>query len=144
MHIDRNPHPDARIAFDYVKEAYDTLSDPQLRKIYDKRVYMKKKWSYKKIRQFVIDFYQNSVARWKLTLHRLTHGQINEEMNEAFLDPLKVQRRKLHNWLEKVVLVPESADRFALINQVYRKYRGSIFGICFLLQTSYMILTKSF
>lgn len=119
LHPDRNPHPDAKKAFDYVHEAYQTLSSPD-RAEYDRRVRNKRRWSAKKLQQRYRNVVEDLRARSLLLVHRLRNGLWREELQEVVLDRWARLVAWLHRFAEKVALLPSTEDRAALVNEIYQ------------------------
>lgn len=70
IHPDKNPHPDAKQAFDYLQEAYDTLSSLVLRQRYNeyyKKIKKQQMMTWKKYKRCIKDMIVNTQAQWQLT-----------------------------------------------------------------------------
>lgn len=119
VHPDRNPHPDAKKAFDYVHEAHQTLSSSE-RAEYDRRVKNKRRWSGKKLQQRYRNAVEDLRARSLLLMHRLRNGLWREELKEVVFDRWTRLITRLHRFAEKVVLLPSIEDRMALVNEIYQ------------------------
>ena len=63
----------------------------------------------------------------------MTHKQWREEYNALVVEPWNDVKKKLHIWLEKIVLVPELADRHQLALELlvdhWRYWIGSAFVV---------------
>jgi hypothetical protein len=119
VHPDKNPHPDAKTAFDCLQEAYTTLADPSARESYEKMQMRKSKFSMKKFKKKVQLWKKNIRSRYLLFVHRMKNGQASEEYEEIVGARLKELSQMVTHWLEKVVLVPTALDRAKLVGEVY-------------------------
>jgi hypothetical protein len=79
LRADKNAHPDAKVAFDALQEAYDAISSPAKRAEYDQelsrkvRVARAKRWSVRRMKKHV----HATLTNWKSSLqlfhHEITH-----------------------------------------------------------------------
>lgn len=136
MTIDRNPHPDAKEAFDYVQEAYEELISHSNRRIYDRSIQKKKGITWKKIQKLISNEMINLKARWALFVHRISLNKESrqEEYQELIGNKLVDISNNLHQFSEKVVLVPSMEDRISLVNEVFSDHFSKIISMSFLVR----------
>ena len=91
--------------------------------MYDRSI-QKKKFTYKKLKQIINDNILNFKARWMLFVHRIQQSPESrkEEYKELIGDQLNEISMKIHQFSEKLLLVPTTEDRIALVNEVYGDY----------------------
>lgn len=136
---DKNPHPDAKKAFEAVAAAHEELSDPVTRARYDRAVDKKQKQS----RSFRLlwrrgqDSVQNAHARLLLLLARLQRGELAVEVTllkdkmEAFF--LKKQEVVI-NFYYKILFAPSLADKSVLVGEALWNQKISLLSILILLR----------
>jgi hypothetical protein len=79
LRADKNPHPDAKVAFDALQEAYDAISSPTKRAEYDQelsrkvRVARAKRWSVRRMKKHIHDTLTNWKSSLQLFHHEITH-----------------------------------------------------------------------
>jgi curved DNA-binding protein CbpA len=133
VHPDKNPHPDAKAAFDALQDAFATLAAPLKRDAYDKELRRRRgRWSravlVKKLRKRVSDELYNLRSRWQLFWHRLTHGEAAAEYKELIRDPATTFARVVEHFIDHINLLPSAQDRLQLISERSWDARKTIFG----------------
>lgn len=129
LHPDKNPHPDAKYAFDILQDAYETLLTPSSRREYNdllRRQYQKKKMTIKKIKKRLSDEIINFKARFLLFAHRIRHGQIKEEVHDLLESPKAKLTGILHK-LQHISLLPSVYDRIVYLHEMIWTHRKMIF-----------------
>lgn len=137
VHPDKNPHPDAKRAFDFLQEAFATLSNPLKREQYDNRISRKNsKFSWKKYSRRVYMLWNNFHSRLLLFIHRMKKGETKEELE----DLLNVQERRTRGilLLEKLALQPSTNDQVQLIGEIYQDNLWTLAKLGFIIR---MLLT---
>lgn len=126
---DKNPHPDAKKAFEAVAAAHERLSDPLARSNYDRSVEKKQRKSHslRLMRRRGQDMVQNCHARLLLLLARLHRGEVAVEIS-LFKDIIKgfflKKLQAVNNLYYKFKFAPSLVDKSVLIGEELwnRKY----------------------
>lgn len=125
VHPDKNPHPDAKEAFDAIQDAYVVLSSAGKRKEHNTLLEKRAKsraWSMKKARRAWGDSWYNFKSRALVTLHRCKTGQLNQEWREV-ATVLKEGLSGLREGLLHFALLPSVFDRAVRVNEVWVDFR---------------------
>ena len=63
IHPDKNPHPDAKLAFDKLQEAYSVLSSRERRESYDKGMMNRRKKRWHRVKKvLIVNTYTSVIA----------------------------------------------------------------------------------
>lgn len=122
VHPDKNPHPDAKVAFDALVASYELLSNEEERQRYDeKRAVVcaaRNPFKISNIKLAVVETLDNAISRLLLFLARIRRGDWRDELEEATesLRALDLKRRYT-NFFRHYVLLPSWPDRFALAGE---------------------------
>jgi hypothetical protein len=121
IHPDKNPHPDAKQAFEYIQEAFETLSLPLKRIEYNNKIRKGKpmKLNYKKIKRRIYNEYINWRSRIELFVYRVKHGEVQAEYDELVNQPLQAIKSKLLQLKGKFVDLPSDYDRIHYLSELY-------------------------
>ena len=135
--VDKNPHPDAKEAFDALQDAYDSISSPSRREEYDQEIMRKmriqkaRRWNARRIRKWVDDTVTNWHSSFLLFHHEITHmegipGKVSVSQSMALLWK-KINSAAEAMWIkatecallqvEHYTLLPTTLDRFKLLNE---------------------------
>lgn len=122
VHPDKNPHPDAKPAFDAIQEAFETLSSPLKRAQHDEELERRRaaffaRFSAQKIRKFVLAWSDN-LASWVLLMNR----NLREEGGlQRELDALKDKFERIVQLAKRRVthfqLLPSAEDKLLLLTE---------------------------
>jgi hypothetical protein len=121
LHPDKNPHPEAKAAFDAIQDAYDTLSSPSKRSDYDKDLQRKaraRRWTMKKLKQSLSDSVYNIKSRLLVLIYRMKTGKVWEEFSEV----RKWWKEKVEVWKDTMLhltLLPSLQDRLLFLHELY-------------------------
>ena len=128
MHPDKNPHPDAKAAFDALQDSFNTLANYQKRADYDKdlqRTKRRKKFTVKRMKKFWKDLWFNWHSRYLLFMHHLETGEAQVEIDE-FMATFTTKRDALHHLAQHFVLLPSALDRFKMMNEILWDHKRGI------------------
>lgn len=118
LHPDKNPHPDAKKAFDAIQDAFEVLTSPMKRSSYDKKLSRRSGITAKKVIKKIKTEWYNLKSRLLLLIHRIGQGEGKEELDELIISPSKHLISKLSNFGEKAVSLP-LMDRVLLLSELY-------------------------
>lgn len=155
---DKNPHPDAKDAFDALQESFEALSTPTRRAQYDQEVRRQqvvaraRRWNVRRLKKWLAGFVENSKSSLQLLHYELTvdetSGQKRDLRQSATLlwrrvaEMIVLQRNALVKYglhlLEHYVLLPSYADRFQLLHQQWWKCKHGIFLLSSLLSSLFV------
>jgi curved DNA-binding protein CbpA len=117
VHPDKNPHPQAKAAFEAIQDAFRTLSSPLTRGEYDKDFARRNKLTIKRVKKKVVAFFLNHFSNLQLLYVRAMRGeaeQIRVEVTAALHGNLDVvQDRVAH-----LQLLPSYLDRIKLLHEI--------------------------
>ena len=133
IHPDKNPHPDAKNAFDAIQEAFVTLSSPIKRIEYDKLIKRKGKPSLKKIQKKLYHQFNNIWSRIQYSIYRFQKGEMKEDIDELFGEDARKAKVEIHKMMIKFVDVAspdETYERLHLLSEIYFDNFPSIMKIC--------------
>lgn len=125
VHPDKNPHPDAKEAFDAIQDAYVVLSSASKRKEHDMLLEKRaraKAWSLKKVRRAWGDSWYNTKSRALVTLHRCRTGKLREEWAEL-ISVWKDAVAGVKQGILHFILLPSVYDRLLRVNEVWMDYK---------------------
>eukprot|EP01033_Poteriospumella_lacustris_P008585 gene8585-6179_t len=135
VHPDKNPHPDAKAAFDAIQDAYDVLANPSKRCDYDKEL-MKmarvRSLTPRKLRKMVQEGYNNVVSQWLLAWHQFRRGEPVDELT-LLKHRLHEKLTELQHFGEHLRLLPTAADRVRLVNEAWARHRWALLVVALLL-----------
>ena len=74
IHPDKNPHPKAKLAFDFLQEAYKILTSMEEKEAYDKKLMKLRstKLRLHKLKKKLENFYHNSKSKVQMLQHQGT------------------------------------------------------------------------
>lgn len=118
--LDKNVHPDSKIAFDSVQEAFETLSSPLKRESYNSEQRKRKgRHSLKRVMWYLTGEYKNIKSRSQLFWVRVfKRGEAILEYQELVGDRLTSIKTSLHHIAEHIVLLPTAFDRIRLVSEL--------------------------
>lgn len=132
---DKNPHPDAKAAFDAIQDAYDVLANPSKRRDYDKEL-MKmarvRSLTPRKLRKMVQEGCNNVVSQWLLAWHQFRRGEPVDELT-LLKHRLHEKLAELQHFGEHLRLLPTAADRVRLVNEAWARHRWALLVVALLL-----------
>ena len=117
---DKNAHPDSKIAFDAIQEAFETLSSPPKRSNYnaEQRKLVGKPSIKKTLRSFA-GGYQNVKSRLLLFWVRVfRRGEVGVEFQEIVGDRVAAWIAAVGHAAEHFVLLPSAVDRVRLMSEI--------------------------
>jgi hypothetical protein len=135
IHPDKNPHPDAKNAFDAIQDAYDVLANPAKRKEYDRelnKIARSKAWTVKRVSRRIQDAWRNLKAQVLLTWYQYRRGESKEELEHWKERFLGVKRRVIY-FAEHLSLLPTAMDRWQLVNELWWRQRYYLLVISLIL-----------
>jgi hypothetical protein len=118
LHPDKNPHPDAKKAFDAIQDAFEVLTSPTKRSTYDKKLSRRSGMTSKKIIKKIKTEWYNLKSRLLLFIHQIRKGEGKEELDELVISPSKQLIFNVFNFVEKAVSLP-LFDRVLLLLEIY-------------------------
>ena len=125
IHPDKNPHPDAKIAFDAIQDAFRTLSTTPARREYDEEHARRNRVTIRRLRKKVFALFHNQFSALQLLHHRLLNGESHElvvELREGLQRKLAIAKEvKVH-----IQLLPSIVDRFKLLHELIHDHRSTI------------------
>ena len=116
VHPDKNPHPQAKAAFEAIQDAFRTLSSPLARGEYDKDFARKNKLTAKRVKKKVIAFFLNHFSNLQLLCVRVGRGETEEIKNEV-TSLLKGKLDTVQNRVTHLQLLPSYVDRVTLLHE---------------------------
>ncbi len=121
IHPDKNPHPDAKQAFEYVQEAFETLSLPLKRIEYNNKIRKGKpiKINFKKLKRRFYNEYINWKSRIELFVYRMQHGDAQVEYEELVHRPIQNIKSNVMQLRSKFVDLPSDYDRVHYLSELY-------------------------
>ena len=121
IHPDKNPHPDAKQAFEYVQEAFETLSLPLKRIEYNNKIRKGKpiKINFKKVKRRLYNEYINCKSRIELFIYRVKHGDAQVEYEELVHRPMQNIKESMMQLRSKFVDLPSDFDRVHYLSELY-------------------------
>lgn len=129
VHPDKNPHPDAKIAFDFLQDAYETLSQESAKNEYDQELWkqysQRYHWNRKKVARWWSDLSMNVRSQLLLIRYQWKSG----ETIEVFQDIGRSLRERVEALRELIVhfaLLPSALDRFFFVNELLWMQKLSI------------------
>lgn len=123
--IDKNPHPDAKAAFDAIQDAYDVLANPAKRKDYDKelsKLARARAWNSKKVWKYLLDMWENSKSQLLVSWYQFRRNEPIEEILVWKEKGIHLMN-KFKYLVEHLVLLPSMSDRVMLINELWIKHK---------------------
>jgi hypothetical protein len=141
---DKNRHPDSKLAFDALADAYDVLSHPDKHKEYYRELQRQRKASKLTWKRFIHrfqEFYHNLYSWALYTISRSKNKQEIEELQQwkkQLKEGLYVPWQDLKDHL---ILLPSKVDRFKYINELLIEKKWLILVSIFALSS--MLLPKS-
>lgn len=129
IHPDKNPHPDAKEAFDLLQDAYSTLTDAESRRSYhselQRQCTMRYHWTAKKSKRWLSDRLSNLKSQLLLTYSQWRSSQAVELLGDwrawARQGSEEVKEVLIH-----FALLPTIHDRYALMNEMLWRHRYRI------------------
>jgi hypothetical protein len=117
---DKNAHPDSKIAFDSIQEAFETLSSPIKRESYNNEQKKRKgRPSLKRVIWYLTGEYQNIKSRFQLFWVRVfTRGEAKLEYQELVGDGIIAIKTSIHYFIEHIILLPSIVDRIRLVSEI--------------------------
>ena len=123
---DKNPHPDAKQAFDALKDSFEVLSSELQRITHDEELELRRwgfltKLTVPKVLKYLTSLADNLVSRALLFKKRMLTGEMNEEISE-----LEVKYKKIEKCVRRLFLhfqyLPTVQDRLDLfVELVFNK-----------------------
>jgi hypothetical protein len=143
---DKNPHPDAKEAFDALQEAYDAISTPAKRAEYDQevsrreRIARARRWNTRRLRKWVDDTATNWKSSLQLFYHEITHiegtpGPVGaaksvlllwEKIRSAAVAIWRKTATDVRLQMEHYVLLPSTLDRLQLLHEQMWRHKWSL------------------
>jgi hypothetical protein len=120
IHPDKNPHPDAKYAFDILYDAYDTLANESSRESYNQQLASqrkRKKLTWKKLKKQINNKWVNFHARVLQFIYRLKNHELNAELEE-FLESPKMILRGWQHKIQHICLLPSAYDRVVFLHEI--------------------------
>lgn len=150
---DKNPHPDAGLAFDALAEAHSVLSSPARREEYDTErrrtvaLARARRFNPRRIRKYLADQAEN----WKSSLQLLHHevvfsetpaglqrnsvGKMLRLLYERVKQAVKAKfvelKLALHREIEHYVLLPSAGDRLQLLHEQLWRHKYHVLALLF-------------
>jgi len=126
VHPDKNPHPQAKQAFDFLQEAVTTITSPAKRAAYDERLEKqrqrrRKNMSPHRLLKRAQDEFYNGYSRFLLLQHRLRHGRATEEVAEL-VEAWAGLKEGAGLVFEHFSLLPSPEDRVALLHELLSRH----------------------
>lgn len=131
---DKNPHPDAKFAFDVLAQAHEVLSDAETREIYDEKLAFAKqihhplRWV--NIRRKFANFWDNLFSRILLFFARIKRGQWRDEVEDITQEVRDLAvwdtRHNIYLLYKKFALLPSWFDRATLLGEYLWKWKFSV------------------
>jgi hypothetical protein len=124
--IDKNPHPDSKVAFDLLSDAYEVLSDEESRQIYDDRLSLSRSvhspYKFTNIKRRFSAFLDNFTSRILQFFARIRKGQWRDEV-EDFVEgvnelPIWNAKRACVHLYKRFSLLPTWIDRATLLGEL--------------------------
>ncbi len=131
LRVDKNPHPDAKDAFDALKDAYDTLMNAEKRKAYDQQRIKQKKmkqFTFKRVKSSI----RNIINNWRsLLLLSYSQWKRHEPMDifVTIKDYMQLVATKVFYFYEHLMLLPTFSDRLQLIGELIASHRKWLIGM---------------
>ena len=125
LFIDKNPHPDAKNAFDALQDAYDTLSSPSKRADYDKernKLANSRKLTWKRLQRKTKDWYRNTISIIQLSLAQHKKGETMEIVTNI-KECLNSKWQEIEHYWEHFTLLPSLNDKLAFLGETIKKKR---------------------
>ena len=135
-YIDKNPHPDAKLAFDALQESYESISTSTQRSQYNTLIIKNNKkkyaklWNLKKNYKSISDLVSNYKSLFLLFHYEITHindkkvnilQSINLLWNKIYTSIITIIKN-IHNKislkLQHFKLLPTTMDRFLLLKEI--------------------------
>lgn len=117
---DKNPHPDAKIAFDFVTDAHERLSDDTARALYDKALKKQQQRSRSISAAWNVaqEEAHNLYSRLLLLLARCQRGELREEflqLKTSAAAAVAKRRLAVVDIFYKVTLAPSLRDKISVV-----------------------------
>lgn len=134
IYLDKNAHPDSKIAFDSIQEAFETLSSPIKRESYNNEQRKRKgRPSIKRVMWYLTGEYQNIKSRFQLFWVRVfTRGEAKLEYQELVGDSIILIKTSIRNFIEHIILLPSIIDRILLVSEISYDSRNYLLLCAFL------------
>ena len=137
LHPDKNPHPDAKLAFDLLQDAYVTLSSTALKQQYEQeynkiqRARRKRYWQPQAYLYAIRSFWQNS---WSQILYMYSQWKQGEAIDDliACQTTMHTRIQHLYHSAEHVVLLPSMIDRYWLLQEWWSKQWKGVVMVSYL------------
>eukprot|EP01032_Pedospumella_encystans_P007813 gene7813-9321_t len=145
VHPDKNPHPDAQLAFDALADAYSALATPVKRQQYDEErtrqiaLSRARRFNLRRVRKYVTGQFENVKSSLQLLQHEVTYTetaqglQKNElsktlqllwgRIKKALLGKFAALKTSFHRNIQHYVLLPSVADRVMLLQEQLWRYK---------------------
>jgi hypothetical protein len=132
--IDKNPHPDAKVAFDAIQDAFETLSSPLKRSDYDRQVRLKVGGGafdsraiqrlLKKTSSEIYNMKSRLLLFWVRVFKR---GEVGLEFDEVIGTPIRAKWAGFTRFVRHIILLPTVGDRLSLVTEVSYGSKGLLF-----------------
>jgi len=142
---DKNPHPDAQIAFDALADAYSALATPLKRQEYDEErtrqiaLFRARRFNLRRMRKYVTGQLENVKSALQLLHYEVAYTETAQglQKNElrktlqllwgrvkmALLSKLAAVKTSFHRNIQHYVLLPSVADRVMLLQEQLWRYK---------------------
>lgn len=132
--VDKNPHPDSKIAFDAIQEAFETLSSPMKRASYNTEQRKRTgRSSMKRTIRFLSGEIYNLRSRMQLFWVRIfRRGELRVEYKELIGDKVAAMVAAIAHTAEHIVLLPSIVDRVRLVSEISYDSRHWLVAAAFL------------
>ena len=125
VHPDKNPHPQAKAAFDAIQDAFRTLSSPLTRLEYDRDFARRRKLTFKRAKKKVIAFFVNNYSNFQLLYVNAMRGEVGQIRNEL-LSALQGKLEAVQDKFAHFQLLPSYADRVKLLHEIIGDQRYTL------------------
>jgi hypothetical protein len=128
--VDKNTHPDSKIAFDAIQEAFETLSSPVKKETYSNELKKRSgRGSIKKVVSYIKGECGNLKSRMQLFWVRVfVRGEAGLEFSEIFGKHVTALGTTLLHTIEHFSLLPSTIDRVQLASEMIYDFRAQ--AIC--------------
>ena len=130
IHPDKNRHPDAKIAFDCLQEAYDVLSSESQRKVYDTSLSKRKRKVWIARSKAIINFLHNMKSKMQLLIARGKDYDLGSDINEL-KEAFEIVVNGIKDVYNKLIWAPTFEDKLMLLKDLVADNKSRwIAGIC--------------